>query len=143
MSPARRWLSTLSLPVLLAAPLALAQAPAAGPSATLGEVVFLGDPFGTEAAQVAASVQRRLSAVQQCYARSLAQSPTLAGEMQLDVTFARTGRVTAVTATGLGSVPAVSQCVALAVRAMSFPRLRPREAQSVRFLVSVNFRRGG
>ncbi len=119
-----------------------AQEPAAGPTATLGEVVFLGDPFGVESAQLATAVQRRLPAVQQCYARSLAQSPTLAGEMQLDVTFGRNGRVTAVTATGLGSVPAVSACVAGVVRGMSFPRLRPREAQAVRFLVPVTFRRG-
>ncbi|MFO0626463.1 MAG: AgmX/PglI C-terminal domain-containing protein [Polyangiales bacterium] len=127
--------------LLMAAPQALAQEPAA-PGATLGEVVFLGDPFGVEAAQLATAVQRRMPAVQQCYTRALAQSPTLAGEMQLDVTFGRNGRVTAVTATGLGSVPAVSACVAGVVRGMSFPRLRPREAQTVRFLVPVTFRRG-
>jgi hypothetical protein len=141
MSP-RRLMTLAAATLLIQASPGLTQQPAAPATATLGEVVFLGDPFGVESAQLATAVQRRLPAVQQCYARSLAQSPTLAGEMQLDVTFGRNGRVTAVTATGLGSVPAVSACVAGVVRGMSFPRLRPREAQAVRFLVPVTFRRG-
>jgi hypothetical protein len=138
---ARRSISTaLVLALMALSGGAAAQQPAA-PSAALGELVFLGEAFGVEAAQLTAALQRRLPAVQQCYARALNDSPTLAGEMQLDVTFGRNGRATAVTATGLGSVPAVSQCVAGVVRAVAFPRLRPREAQTVRFLVPVNFRR--
>lgn len=128
--------------MLLAATTAAAQDPPPAAMATLGDVVFLGEPYGVEAAQVAAAMNRRLPAMRQCYARSLASTPTLAGEMQLDVTFGRNGRATAVTATGLGSVPAVSQCVAGAVRGVSFPRLRPREAQSLRILVPITFRRG-
>ncbi|MEZ4394084.1 MAG: AgmX/PglI C-terminal domain-containing protein [Polyangiales bacterium] len=129
--------------MLLTATTAAAQDPPAATTVTLGDVVFLGEPYGVEAAQVAAAMNRRMPAMRQCYARSLAGSPTLAGEMQIDVTFGRNGRATAVTATGLGSVPAVSQCVAAAVRGASFPRLRPREAQSLRFLVPVTFQRAG
>lgn len=129
--------------MLLAATSAAAQDPPPAATATLGDVVFLGEPYGVEAAQIVTAMNRRMPAMRQCYTRSLAGSPTLAGEMQIDVTFGRNGRATAVTATGLGSVPAVSQCVAGVVRGVSFPRLRPREAQSLRFLVPVVFQRGG
>lgn len=114
----------------------------AGPVVTPGEVVFLGESYGLESAQVTGAFARRMPALQRCYTQALSSTPTLAGEMQIDVTFGRNGRVTAVTATGLGTVPAVAQCVAGVVRGLSFPRLRPREAQSVRFLLPMNFRRG-
>lgn len=119
-----------------------AQDAGGGPGATLGEVVFLGDPWGVATTQIAEAVQRRINPIRQCYARALEGSPTLAGEMQIDVTYGRNGRATAVTATGLGSVPEVSRCVAGVVRGIAFPRLRPREATSLRFLVPVTFRRG-
>lgn len=128
---------------VLASAGALAQEAPQQPSVTVGQVVFLGEPFGVEAGQITAAIGRRVPALRQCYTRALTGSPTLAGEMQLDVTFGRNGRATNVIATGLGSVPAVAQCVAVAVRAVAFPRLRPREATSVRFLLPVDFRRGG
>lgn len=118
-----------------------AQDAGAGPSATLGEVVFLGEAHEVQPAQIVESFQRRIAPLRQCYARALGDSPSLGGEMQVDVTFARNGRVTAAAATGLGSVPAVSQCVAGVARGMTFPRLRPREALSVRFLLPITFRR--
>lgn len=135
--------STAAALALLAASLpATAQDAGAGPSVTPGEVVFLGEPWGVEAAQITAALTRRLPAMRQCYVRGLNDAPTLGGEMQIDATFGRNGRVTAVTATGLGTVPAVSQCVAGVVRGVAFPRLRPREAQTVRFLLPITFRRG-
>lgn len=142
MVSSRVFMVTASLALLAGAGASRAQDAGAAPSATVGEVVFLGEPYEVAPAQIAEAVQRRIAPIRQCYARALGDSPTLGGEMQLDVTYGRNGRVTAVTATGLGSVPAVSQCVAGVVRGMAFPRPRGREAQSVRFLVPIAFRRG-
>lgn len=133
---------TSLLAMLAGAGATRAQDAGAAPSATVGEVVFLGESHEVAPTQIAEAMQRRIAPIRQCYARALPGTPTLAGEMQVDVTYGRNGRVTAVTATGLGSVPAVSQCVAGVVRGIAFPRLRPREAQSLRFLVPVAFRRG-
>lgn len=133
---------TASLALFAGAGAAHAQDAGAAPSATVGEVVFLGEAYEVAPTQIAEALQRRIAPIRQCYARALNDSPTLGGEMQIDVTYGRNGRVTAVTATGLGSVPAVSQCVAGVVRGVAFPRPHGREAQSVRFLVPVAFRRG-
>ena len=112
---------------------------ASGPDVTVGTVVFISDPAGLETERVAAVFQTHLTALRSCYLPAVAAAPTLQGEMQVDVTYGRNGRVTAVTSTGLGAAPAVGQCVARVVHPLAFPHPATREAHEVRFLATVEF----